>query len=134
MDYRNLFGIAAIILSGAVFVHSLKSANAFPQGPNVSMGSNPYESFYGNANTASHTFQNDFIITTIISNSSGCSPLIDGNSLSIGNSIQNIFHYDYRYPTPSPFVTGNANFKISAGSTVTFSSCGTYHMEGYHTH
>ena len=46
MDYRNLFGIAAIILSGAVFVHSLKSANAFPQGPNVSMGSNPIDNFH----------------------------------------------------------------------------------------
>lgn len=35
MDYRHLFGTAAIILSGAVFVHTLNKANAFPQGPTI---------------------------------------------------------------------------------------------------
>ena len=55
MDYRNLFGIAAIILSGAVFIHSLKSANAFPQGPNVSIGSNPLFSFGGTVSNGTTT-------------------------------------------------------------------------------
>ena len=72
MDHRNLFGIAAIILSAAVFVHSLNSANAFPQGPNVSTGSNPIEhySHINCNNTQSTLFTNNtsqpFIITDVI--------------------------------------------------------------------
>ena len=50
-----LFGIAAIILSGAVFVHSLKSANAFPQGPSVSYGGNPVLSIGGSLSSTSVT-------------------------------------------------------------------------------
>jgi hypothetical protein len=57
MDFRNLFGIAAIILSATVFVHSLKSANAFPQGPNVSMENNPVISTGGSvSNGTSNLF------------------------------------------------------------------------------
>ena len=55
MDYRNLLGTAAIILSGAVFVHSLSSANAFPQGPNLSLGSNPVFSFGGTVSNGTST-------------------------------------------------------------------------------
>ena len=47
MDYRNILATGFLLLCGAVFVHSLKSANAFPQGPNVSMGSNPIENIMG---------------------------------------------------------------------------------------
>ena len=46
MDYRTILATGFLLLCGAVFVHSLKSANAFPQGPNVSMGSNPVESIF----------------------------------------------------------------------------------------
>ena len=84
MDYRNLFGIAAIILSGAVFVHSLKSANAFPQGPNVSMGSNPIQSFNETCNWTtiiSNTTNQTFIITDVIpSYGSSDVDLREGNS------------------------------------------------------
>ena len=55
MDYRNLFGIAAIILSATAFVRSFNSAHAFPQGPNVNMGFNPIESFAGEINNSSQT-------------------------------------------------------------------------------
>jgi hypothetical protein len=47
MDYRNILATGFLLLCGAVFVYSLKSANAFPQGANVSMGSNPLFSFGG---------------------------------------------------------------------------------------
>ena len=45
MDYRNLFGIASIILSIAVLILSFNTANAIPQGANISIGSNPVASF-----------------------------------------------------------------------------------------
>ena len=45
MDYRNLFGIASIILSISVLILSFNTANAIPQGTNINMGSNPVVSF-----------------------------------------------------------------------------------------
>ena len=70
MDHRTLFGIAAIILSSSVFLHSLNSANAFPQGPNVGTGSNPIASFYVSCSQSSPTVINTtgelFIITDIL--------------------------------------------------------------------
>ena len=57
------------ILSGAVFVHSLSSANAFPQGSNISLGSNPIASWSGQIGNDGwytlDTFQDDFIITDL---------------------------------------------------------------------
>ena len=45
MDHRILFGFASIIVSIALLIFSLKSANALPQGPNISYGNNPVVSF-----------------------------------------------------------------------------------------
>ena len=72
MDYRNILATGFLLLCGAVFIHSLKSANAFPQGPTVSMGSNPLEHHHQtcNSNRTAHVYTNtstlDFIITDII--------------------------------------------------------------------
>ena len=49
MDYRNIFAAGFLILCAAVFVHSLRAANAFPQGPSASYGSNPVFSFSSTA-------------------------------------------------------------------------------------
>ena len=70
MNYHNLLGIAAILLSASVFIHSLKSANAFPQGPNVSSGNNPIaNSIAICSNSYSSLFTNNtsqvFIVTDI---------------------------------------------------------------------
>ena len=135
MDYRNLLAFAAILLSGAVFVHSLSAANAFPQGPNVSMGSNPIENFYGSAGTVgSITFQQDFILTTFISNSSYCNPKIDGVIFHTGSSSNNLFFYRYDNPTNSVFTVGNATLKIQSGASLSLASCGDFFIAGYYVH
>ena len=67
MDYRHLFGTAAIILSGAVFVHTLNKANAFPQGPTINLGSNPLFSIGGtisNSTAVIFTAPSDQIMVT----------------------------------------------------------------------
>jgi len=46
MDYRSLFGIGFIIMATGYLFRSLQPANAYPTGPNVSMGSNPIDAFY----------------------------------------------------------------------------------------
>ena len=134
MDYRTILATGFLLLCGAVFVHSLKSANAFPQGPNVSTGTNPIENFYGNSNSANITVTNDFIITTLMSTSSSCVLLLDGNSVYQASGGYNLFHYRWDQAANSPFTTGNARLKIEAGSTLSFSSCGQYYLEGYYTH
>ena len=97
MDHRSLFGIAAILLSGAVFIHSLKSANAFPQGPNVGMGSNPIASFYVSCSqsepTVLTTTSELFIITDILVSdgysTGGIDLKLNGSSwYSLGENVQ----------------------------------------------
>jgi len=73
MDYRNILAFAAVIFAAGYFVRSFQSAYAFPQGPNVSLGSNPIEHFFrvctNNTNSNSLIFTNTtsqtFIITDI---------------------------------------------------------------------
>lgn len=71
MDHRNLFGIAAIILSVAALNHSMDNAHAGPMGPNVSAGSNPIENFSilcTNTQQSIVPIDNarDFIVTDVI--------------------------------------------------------------------
>lgn len=69
--------IPQILLSSAIFIaslgyayQSLRSANAYPQGPNVAMGSNPVEAFSfqcNNTSPQSFTTGNElFIITDVV--------------------------------------------------------------------
>ena len=151
MDYRNLFGIAALFLSGSVFLHSLNAANAFPQGPNISLGSNPIENLHGMvsissggnyANIWTNNTAHDLIITTAM--------LAENCQLALDN--QNIFTYidsqlfrnrgyaggsGYDF-VGSPFLTGNAAFKIPIGSTLQVYSNSNnvscyYYIESYYT-
>jgi hypothetical protein len=70
MEYRSLFGIGFVIFSMGYFVRSFQPANAFPQGPNISLGSNPIASFNVACNNSSpsimSTTNNIFIITDVI--------------------------------------------------------------------
>ena len=75
MDHRTILAFAAVVFSSAIFIFSLKSANALPQGTNVSLGANPIDSAYQSSCNNSVLFTNntqqDFIITDIINDYSG---------------------------------------------------------------
>ena len=43
---RHYFGISTLLASVALLIWSIGETFAFPQGPNVSMGSNPVESIF----------------------------------------------------------------------------------------
>lgn len=135
MDYRNILASGFVILCGAVLIQSFKSANALPQGPNINLGYNPIENYYGNSSSIGPiNFQNDFIVTTFLSNSSSCNPKIDGVSFYTGTGYNNIFYYRYVDGANSPFTTGNATLKIQSGSTLSFSGCGDIYISGYQVH
>ena len=135
MDYRNILALAAVIFAAGYFVRSFQPAYAFPQGPNVSIGSNPIENFYGNANqTGSLTFQDNFILTTLISSTDSCAPKIDGTAFHTGSGSINMFYYRYAYFHPSPFSAGTAKLHIPSGSVLSLNNCSNYYIEGYYTH
>ena len=132
MDHRTILATGFLLLCGAVFVQSLKSANAFPQGPNVSTGSNPIESFYGQGRSL--TFQQNFIVTTLLSSSTSCSPTIDGTYLFPSGSTHNPFYYQWNASGGSSFLSGNAHLKITGGSILDLTSCNDIYVDGYYTH
>ena len=63
---RHYFGLSTLLASVALLIWSIGETFAFPQGPNVSMGSNPIRSFSCNYQT-SYTVPSDsiFIVTDI---------------------------------------------------------------------
>ena len=131
MDYRNILAAGFLLLCGAVFVHSLSSANAFPAGPNVSMGSNPIDSFYlSNCNSAqlfTNNTQQDFIITDIVPDYGGWFIL----NQTAGGATSTVFK------TPgSGQVALESGIKVGPGDSV---ACTQYHgyggyISGYYTH
>ena len=71
MDYRNLWGIAAIICSLAILNYSLESAHAGPTGPNVGTGTNSIENFSLRCTGTSQVLipansSKDFVVTDVI--------------------------------------------------------------------
>lgn len=127
MDYRNLFGTAAIILSCAVLIQSLNSANAFPQGANVSMGSNPIDQTMiacnGNESWTNNT-NSTFIITDLIvyGQSYVINLYIDNNMIVkwVGNSEFNM----------------NSGIKVNPGQVITCDGQTNryFTISGYYAH
>lgn len=147
MDYRSLFGIAAIILSGAVFMHSLNSANAFPQGPNVSTGSNPIESWAGSWDSGYQTVgtvSQDFIITDFILSGTATNCIVTLTSNPSDHSSQYVIatgaFYNYTYNNGNSQFNGNFNsgIRVPAGTTIhayanKSGNC-LFNITGYYTH
>jgi hypothetical protein len=70
MNHKTILSLGFLLLCASVLVDSLRNANAYPQGPNVSMGSNPIDSAYAVCNGWTTLFTNSsshpFIITDVI--------------------------------------------------------------------
>ena len=69
MNTNTLFAVAAILVGAGYFVRSLPLAVAFPQGPNVSLGSNPIQQFSATCpSTIMSTGSQELIITDVVVN------------------------------------------------------------------
>ena len=136
MDCRTLFAIGFIILSSGYFIRSLQPAQAQANGPNINFAGNPYKSFYGytnNTTTISLDGNQDFIITTMMSNYDGCQLRIDGVDLVYtGSNDYNPLWYRGVYGGGSAFASGNAHLVIPAGSTLEVSTCSSWYLDGYY--
>ena len=127
MDYRNILATGFLLLCGAVFVHSLKSANAFPQGPNISMGTNPIENFYDSCLNYSALYTNNstqtFVITDVVHGAYNYTAYlrIDSNLI-----------YKSDIPNGYNFVSG---LKVEPGETVECDITGRgMTISGYYAH
>ena len=68
-DFKQLFALAALLLSAGFVIRSFQPAHAFT-GPQVSLGSNPIESHYQDCNGSTQTIVTnatnyDFIVTDV---------------------------------------------------------------------
>jgi hypothetical protein len=127
MDYRNILAFSILILTLGYTWSNFQAANAFPQGPNVSMGSNPINQAYKYCNALTNeamltnSSSQDFIVTDIIVTNGTADILIDGNTIiNVSGHIA--------------FQTG---LKILSGSTVSCTDTGSYPrvtITGYYTH
>ena len=139
MDHRNLFGIAAIILSVAVLNHSVDNAHAGPMGPNVSAGSNPIENFslrctYTQQSIVPADSSRDFIVTDVITgdDSTNYTPQPTTLTFNTGVTMTVSVLQSHR------FVSG---LKVPVGETLdcqNSTSSGSYHYNvtvlGYYAH
>jgi len=152
MDYRNLFGIAAIILSGAVFLHSLKSANAsMPVG--MQHGQFPYEHFTVcdlpgvNVNSTDDCYMSTGGIYTLLTVPTDRIFVVTGGVNRYRTHCWFLNDGDLLYPKAlmeedkiGPLTTGNAHIVLPAGSTLQVNipanqagACNFY-IEGYYAH
>jgi hypothetical protein len=126
MDYRNLYGIAAVFFSGAIFVHSFTSANALPTYPTgTSFHEFPYKSLQCDGCTATTPFltvpsDKYFVLTTTTypNGTNPCLIFVDGQSIAPA--------HDFR-----GFVFGEGRLIVSSNSTISTSTSNCY-IEGYY--
>ncbi len=117
--HKMILSVAALIASIALFVSSIGNSFAYPQGPNVSTGTNPIVSF--NCNSTGYTVPSttDYIITDYIGVSSSPYMQFDG-----GNTLY------LNFSGNSTLMTG---YRVAAGTTITCNS-GSVHISGYLVH
>ena len=152
-DWKQMFGIAAIITSVGFGIRSLQPANAH-MGSSISYGANPYKAFFGEASQGTTTIltttSETFIVTGINSN--------DGTSLSLTiDGVTEVpkevldekgtFHssqsatyasFNWAYARENLFLSGNAKLPIDPGESLEVlcddaSGC-FYYIQGYFVH
>jgi len=126
---KHLFGISTLIMSIALLIWSIGETFAFPQGPNVSLGSNPIVTLdCGRSNTSSTdilgypSYSNpyvvpvgfDYIITDLGAFHSGTTEIYVDN----GNGWQSLYsHYFSAQGTTQGFSL-QTGVKVPSGASV----------------
>ena len=99
-DYRLIFAYSTFIFAISFLFHSITTANAYPDGVNISMGSNPNFSFYSqncsnNETVTTVPADQVLIITDIVSAITYDSDTI---TLSINSTTLGKFRMDFYTP------------------------------------
>ena len=135
---NTLFGISAIIASSAMLISSIGNSFAYPQGPNVSLGSNPIVTISCSGHSHFPSIYQvpagtDFVITDFHVGADTNGYIRVGTSNSLNASDNLLRHYLYQAsPTHMSFrsgirVTEGLYVNCSAGNDGSF-------MSGYLSH
>ena len=136
MDYRNIFGIAAVIFATGYLVRSFQPANAFPQGPNVSMGSNPIFSRSANGYSNVTVFTNNtsnLAIVTDITITGAWNYSCTATFTATGGDLYKLSNSQ----TGSTSISLKSGLKVPAGGDLVMdgnSRCASGSISGYYTH
>ena len=122
--HKHYFGIASIIFASACLIWSIGQAIAFPQSPNVSLGSNPAFSYYATSCTSDEvvaTVPSDqvLIITDIISSVGDGDDIIQFSTSTTTLGSFRVDHHVTGYSSGSIHRTmNNAHYKLHSGIVV----------------
>jgi len=117
--HKLIFSISSLIFALGFLISSIGDSFAYPQGPNISMGSNPIVSFDCNGNGYTVPSTSDYIMTDFLAVSSSPYMQFDGGSTMYFNFAGN-----------STLMTG---YRVPSGTTITCGS-GGIHVSGYLVH
>jgi len=117
--HKMILSLSVLVASTALLILSIGNSFAYPQGPNISTGSNPIVSFSCDSGGYTVPSNSDYIITDFIGVYG--SPYVYFNG---GNSIYLDFSGN------STLMTG---YRVSAGTVITCTS-GSIHISGYLVH
>ena len=120
---RHYFGLSTLLASVALLIWSIGETFAYPQGPNVSMGSNPVVSFVCNSTPYVVPTNMDLIITDLVA-TSGYDATISKNGTAL-----TLFHAWSGGNGYHTFATG---YKAESASSITCSR--TLYISGYLVH
>lgn len=126
MNHKTILSLGFLLLCASVLVDSLQNANAYPHGPNVSMGSNPIDNYSASCSSWDTLYTNNttqtFIITDVVLTYPGSNvAILRVNGQRIYESRDN---YGF-----------NSGLKIEPGETIDCVNSGNIiTISGYYTH
>ena len=122
---RHYFGLSTLLVSVALLIWSIGETFAYPQGPNVSMGSNPIVSF-SCANGVGYTVPSGFdLIVTDVDGYSG-----SGGWLTI--RLNGSAFYRVHIGTYQSHLSYKSGIKLDSGTNV--DCTGALYLSGYLAH
>lgn len=131
---NNIASTGILLLGLGYCIQSIATAIALPNGPTVSIGSNPIESFYGASNNVTLNLNPnyDFILTTGYSDNTSCILTVNGINVNRTASAYNVFYYNVNDNPSSGFSQGQGSLSIPAGASAIITNCGNYLFSGYY--
>ena len=117
---RHYFGLSTLLASVALLIWSIGETFAYPQGPNVSLGSNPIAKFRC-ANNYTNSTNSKFIITDFLNDSASSGKLI--KTSSNGNTIVTL--------PPASVSSLTTGYVVEPGESIFCAYTGVY-LTGYY--
>ena len=143
---RHYFGLSTLLASVALLIWSIGETFAYPQGPNVSMGSNPIVTIHcASGNSALSTYPNidnryvvpsgyDYIVTDVGFGSGSTKTEIYIND---GNGYKTLFSLSpvgYNWDPGFASASFNTGIKVLSGHSVYCGYNGAAFISGYLVH